>query len=253
MKIKFTGTGDGRGIPSIGCRCSRCMSARTDGGKDRRRRTSVIVTNNDNSDIILYDTPSSIGQIISEEEIFHITAIFLSHKHFDHIGGLTDFEYWPEKIPVYGNMSTLGNFEITKMLYDNCRFQVLHTKEAVEVNSIKITPFDVEHSVPTYGLIFQEGSEKIVHFSDKSDGTLNDYESREMEDADIAVFHTVAYDKADGHIDVLHVLKIAEKFPSTKIVLTHIAHNNLPHADLEKAVSSYANVIVAYDGLALQV
>ena len=89
MKIKFTGTGDGRGIPSVGCKCQRCSSARIKGGKNRRRTVSVIVTNK--SDTILFDAPGSIGQVLNEEKIFRLTAIFLSHKHYDHIGGITVF------------------------------------------------------------------------------------------------------------------------------------------------------------------
>ena len=34
MKIKFTGTGDGRGIPSVGCKCQRCSLTREKGGKN---------------------------------------------------------------------------------------------------------------------------------------------------------------------------------------------------------------------------
>ena len=251
MKIKFTGTGDGRGIPSVGCECKICSLARENGGKNRRRTVSVIITNE--SDTILIDTPSSIGQVINEEKIFHLTAIFLSHKHFDHVGGITAFEYWPEKILVYGNMSVLGNFEITDRLYNNCEFHVLHEKISVKINNIRVKPFSVSHKVPTFGFICKEDEKKIVHFNDKSDVKLDDYEKRILKKANVAIFHTPCYDGDTDHIDVLHVLKIAKKYPSTTFVITHIGHNNLSHDDLEKAVSSYENVVIAYDGLMLQV
>ena len=251
MKIKFTGTGDGSGIPSVGCKCQRCSLAREKGGKNCRRTVSVIITNK--SDTILFDTPSSIGQVLNEEKIFHLSAIFLSHKHFDHVGGITVFEYWPEKILVYGNMSVLGNFEITSKLYDKCEFHVLHEKEIVKINHIRVKPFAVFHKVPTFGLIFMEDEKRIIHFSDKADTKLNDYEKRLLKKADVAIFHTPGYDGGTDHIDVLHVLKIAKKYPSTTFVISHIGHHNLSHDDLEKAVSSYENVIVAYDGLTLQV
>ncbi|MFQ5771801.1 MAG: MBL fold metallo-hydrolase, partial [bacterium] len=131
MQIKFIGTEDGRGIPSAGCQCERCNIARDKGGKDYRSRVSIIVSNG--SETILYDTPSTIGSVLNEERIFHISAIFLSHKHFDHIGGITEFEYWPHIIPVYGNISVLGNFEITD------------------------------------GLLFRQDGKRIVHFNDKAD------------------------------------------------------------------------------------
>ncbi|MCH7763058.1 MAG: MBL fold metallo-hydrolase [Candidatus Marinimicrobia bacterium] len=251
MKIKFTGTGDGRGIPSVGCKCQRCSSARKNGGKNRRRTVSVIVTNK--SDTILFDTPSSIGQVLNEEKIFHLTAVFLSHKHFDHVGGVTVFEYWPEKILVYGNMSVLGNFEITDRLYENCEFHVLHDKKSVKINNIKVKPFSVAHKVPTFGLIFTENDKMIMHFSDKAEKRLDDYEKRLLKKSDLAIFHAPGFDGGTDHIDVLQVLKIAEKYPSTTFVITHIGHNNLSHDELEKVVSSYGNVVIAYDGLTLQV
>ena len=116
MRITFAGTGDGRGVPAVGCKCKLCERARGEGGKNHRRRVSVIIRNG--TETILFDTPASIGQMLNEKRIFHISAIFLSHKHFDHIAGITEFEYWPKKIPVYGNMSVLGNFEITDRLYE---------------------------------------------------------------------------------------------------------------------------------------
>jgi phosphoribosyl 1,2-cyclic phosphate phosphodiesterase len=251
MKIKFTGTGDGRGIPSVGCKCQRCSSAREKGDKNCRRTVSVIVTNE--SDTILFDTPSSIGQVLNEEKIFHLTAIFLSHKHFDHIGGITAFEYWPEKIPVYGNMSVLGNFEITDRLYNNCDFYVLHDKISVKINHIRVTPFSVFHKVPTFGLIFKEDEKKIIHFSDKADNKLDDYEKKFLKNADVAIFHTPSFDEGTDHIDVVSVMNIAKRNLSTQFVITHIGHNNLSHEELVKKLKPYENIIVAYDGLTLQV
>ena len=33
MKIKFAGTGDGRGLPVVDCQCEQCERTRKEGGK----------------------------------------------------------------------------------------------------------------------------------------------------------------------------------------------------------------------------
>ena len=251
MKIKFTGTGDGKSIPVVGCRCDRCVRARRHGGRDRRRRVSVVIRAG--RDTIVFDTPSSINDVINEEKIFHISAIFLSHKHFDHIGGITAFEYWPKRIPVYGSMSALGNFETTDRLYEKCEFHVLHDKEVVAVGKVKVTPFEVEHKVPTFGLEFTEGRKRLVHFNDKAGTALNEYEEELVRRSNLVVFHTPGYHKGTDHIDIVSVVKIAKKYPDTRFVVTHIGHQTLSHEQLEKKLSPYDNITVAFDGLEMVV
>jgi phosphoribosyl 1,2-cyclic phosphodiesterase len=211
----------------------------------------VIIRNG--TETILFDTPASVGEMLNEKRIFHISAIFLSHKHYDHIAGITEFEYWPEKIPVYGNISVLGNFEITDRLYEQCKFHVLHDRESVKVGRIKVTPFDVSHKTPTFGLIFRFEDKRIVHFSDSVNTKLTDYQRLQVKHAQLVIFHTVAWDGGTDHIDMITVIKIAKRYPETRFVITHIGHNAFPHDELVEKLSPYKNIKVAYDGLELRV
>jgi len=251
VQIKFLGTGDRRGIPAIGCQCKLCERARNRGGKDNRRKVSVIITSS--SETILFDTPNSIGQMLSEEKIFHISAIFLSHKHYEHIVGITEFEYWREEIPVYGDISLLGIFDISDRLYQQCKFHVLYDRESVKVGRTKVTPFDVSHKIPTLGLIFKNEDKRIVHFSDSGNKKLSDYQRAQVKQAQLVIFHTVAWDGGTDHIDIISVIKIAERYPKTRFVITHIGHNNFSHEELVEKLSPYRNITVAYDGLEMSI
>ena len=252
MKIIFAGTGDGRGIPAIGCKCGRCNAARKEKGKNRRRRVCVIIKNRLGT--IILDTPIDIGRIVNKYKIFNIAAIFLSHKHWDHIGGITEFEWWnANKIHVYGNMSALANFETTERLYDRCKFHVMHDRETVKLGQIKFKAFKVNHKVPTHGLVIREDSKRIVHFSDSVELSLNDYEKRQVKKADLVIFHTPGYDGGTDHIDVISVMKIAKKYPETAFIISHIGHNNLSHEELEEEIAPSKNLRVAYDGLEIKI
>ena len=252
MKIKFAGTGDGRGIPAIGCKCKRCAVARKEKGKNRRRRVCVIIKNG--SGTIILDTPIDIGRIVNKYKIFDIAAIFLSHKHWDHIGGITEFEWWDGgKIPVYGNMLALANFETTERLYDRCKFHIMHDRESVKIGHIKFKAFKVNHKVPTHGLVITEDGKRIVHFSDSVKSSLDDFEKRQVKKANLVIFHTPGYDGGTDHIDVISVMNIAKKYPETDFIISHIGHNNLSHEELEKKFTSYNNLRVAYDGLEIDI
>lgn len=252
MKIKFAGTGDGRGIPSIGCKCNRCETARNKGGKDVRRRVCAIITSN--SETILLDTPATIRQMLNEEKIFKLTAIFLSHKHWDHIGGITDFGWWANgNIPVYGNKSALNNFEITAELDNICKFYIVHDRETINVGQIKVKAFEVNHVVPTLGFILEENNKRIVHFSDSMDLTLNDYEKKQVKKANVVIFHTPSYSSSTDHINVVNVVEIVKEYPETSFIISHIGHDNLSHAELEEKISPHKNLCVAYDGLEINI
>ena len=151
---------------------------------------------------------------------------------------------------MYGNISVLGNFEITDHLYKNCKFYVLHDKEPVKIGEIKITPFEVAHTTPTYGLLFRQNGKRIVHFSDKADSNLSDLQKKLIKNSDIAIFHTPCFQGEEtAHVDVKSVMNIAKRYPSTRFIITHIGHNNLSHEELVEKLSPYENIIVAYDGL----
>ena len=228
MKIKFAGTGDGRGIPSIGCQCDRCETARNMGGKDVRRRVCAILKSN--SETILFDTPATIRQMLNEEKILNGTAIVLSHKHWDHIGGITDFGWWANgNIPVYGNKSALGNFETTEELDNKCKFYVIGDRETINIGQIKVEAFEVNHVVPTLGFIVKENDKRIVHFSDSMDSTLNDYEKNQVEKANLVIFHTPIYNSSTDHINVVNVVEIVKNNPEISFIISHIVPDNLSH------------------------
>lgn len=84
-KLRFLGTGTSQGIPIIGCKCPVCQSADS---RDKRFRASAFVQYK-GLDILIDAGPDFRSQMLANG-IGHLDALFLTHNHKDHTGGLDD-------------------------------------------------------------------------------------------------------------------------------------------------------------------
>src|SRR5659263_140653 len=85
MDLLFLGTGTSTGIPQIGCKCKVCTS--TD-KNDNRLRASVLIT--EGTTQILIDCGPDLRQQLLTYDVNRLSAILLTHEHYDHVGGLDD-------------------------------------------------------------------------------------------------------------------------------------------------------------------
>ncbi|MCI7661576.1 MAG: MBL fold metallo-hydrolase, partial [Bacteroidales bacterium] len=103
LDITFLGTGTSQGVPVIGCRCEVCRSTHK---KDRRLRSSVLLTNDRGTRICIDAGPDFRYQML-REDIDCIDAILVTHSHRDHVGGLDEvrsFNYLQQRpMPIYAN------------------------------------------------------------------------------------------------------------------------------------------------------
>mgnify|MGYP001259174319 FL=1 len=85
MEITFLGTGTSTGVPLIGSNHPVCES---DNPKDKRLRSSILVSFNDFSFVI--DTGPDFRQQMLTYNQSKINAIIYTHEHFDHTSGIDD-------------------------------------------------------------------------------------------------------------------------------------------------------------------
>ena len=76
QKVLFLGTGTSQGVPVIGCNCVVCSS---NNSKDRRFRSSVLVTIN--SINILIDIGPDFRSQMLDSNINSIDHILITHQH----------------------------------------------------------------------------------------------------------------------------------------------------------------------------
>jgi len=123
----------------------------------------------------------------------------------------------------------------------------------VRFDGFFFTPFAVSHAVPCFGLTIYEDGRKIVYTSDTSNRFSN-YAYCLMDGADLLIVNTPRFSPPhEGHITVVEAVKLKERVGANRLVLTHCNHHNRPHDELEEWAKGLDGVMVAYDGLEIEV
>lgn len=154
--------------------------------------TSILI-----NDSILIDAGSGLGDL-SLDAMRNIDAVLLSHSHMDHISALPPFlanlfGYTKKALPIYAlhetievlkdcifNWQVWPDFSVIPSEQDPIMvYQGLEPWRSLEFNGLKITPFSVEHTVPTAGFSVQDENEHFVFCADtKSSDVLIDQLNR---------------------------------------------------------------------------
>ena len=126
----------------------------------------------------------SIGfmSVAAQKQIKHV---LISHSHLDHIGSLPIFidnvyEPGPDCVIIYGRSSVVEclreNFFNDRVWPDVMRlsreespflkFVALENTKPIELAGITVTPVDLDHVVPTFGFIIDDGESAVAVVSD---------------------------------------------------------------------------------------
>ncbi len=85
-RVTILGSGTSTGVPILGCNCSVCKS--TD-GRNRRQRSSIVITTNDGKRVLVDATPDLRTQLL-RNRIGALDAVVVTHDHADHTHGMDD-------------------------------------------------------------------------------------------------------------------------------------------------------------------
>ena len=200
---------------------------------------------------MLLDTPPEISTLLDRAGVFDLSAIFLSHEHFDHIGGLVEFEYWNRVLAIFAGYDVLPKLRLTPRLRAKALLSGFGSHTKLHFGGLTVMPFKVVHHVPCYGFVFEEGDTRLVHFTD-SGPDFSDLHRRLMKEADVVIFHTPTFEPHRSHISVQRVISLVQELSLRRAVITHINHNNFLHEELVERVAPHG-ITVAYDGLTMEV
>ena len=254
MRIRFLGTGGAEGIPAIGCSCAHCTRAAQEGGRLLRKRTAVLFSLPGYE--LLVDTPPDIRELLDINGVRKIHGIFLTHEHTDHTGGLEEFLYWGEGVDLFAEPRVYRRLMRNgrgKRMADVAFHLVVRPGTAVRFNDFSFIPFEVQHSVPCFGLAIYEGGRRVVHVTD-SGRRLSNYARCLIGGADALIVNTPSFEPVEAaHLSVEEAIALQKEMGVNRLILTHIAHHNRPQDELEAYVAQFEGVTVAYDGLTIDI
>lgn len=246
MNLLFLGTGTSTGIPQIGCMCTTCVSIDS---KDKRLRASVLVS--DGTSSILIDCGPDIRQQFLVHSISHISAILLTHEHYDHLGGLDDVRPLGSMM-VYAERPVLSAIErnmyycFKKNKYPGVpRIQLKEIGiESFSIDEMKIQPIRVMHAkLPILGYRIN----KLAYLTDVK--TIDDECIEQLQGLDILVINALRIKEHIAHLALHEALEIAGRIGAKKTYFTHMSHDMGLHEEATLLLPS--NVFFAYDGLSI--
>ncbi|TJY44215.1 MBL fold metallo-hydrolase [Cohnella pontilimi] len=146
MQITFLGNGDSLGTPRVYCDCAVCSEARTTGA-NRRLRCSVWIELEGEKPLLLDCGPDWRGQM-ERIGIRAVDQALITHAHFDHIGGLTEWAdacRWREvTADLYAPMEVLEEIS-QRFPWVSSRLQLKSNDEGMNYGDWRIDPWKVNH------------------------------------------------------------------------------------------------------------
>ena len=236
MRITFLGTGASEGIPVYGCRCPSCELARMV-PRYRRVPTSLLVQGG--RDALLIDVGTIRPALyLSLNSDIELHAILLSHWHHDHYAGLYVLR-WSRK-PLTLVHPPGGDPEIMQNPINIKKFIELKPYEKITLGPFTIETIPLNHTVPTLGyLITGPRNKRVLTLFDTKllDAEALDHVRGKPDIAIVDSTYSPGVNRPE-HNNVDEAITLGSQVGPGETILTHVAHHNLPHNELERYVTA---------------
>jgi phosphoribosyl 1,2-cyclic phosphate phosphodiesterase len=282
MKITFLGTAAATSYPLAFCRCEFCNIARERGGKDFRRRPSVIV----NDDLLIDMGPDIVpASFLSGKSIADIRYHLQTHSHSDHF----DPQVFTTRVPEYMGVNTprlkvcASAKTLEKMVemvknegyVDNfldageqarMNLEVVPVKpfDSFTIGNYHVTAFPANHDPSVEPLLWAITEHDFTIFYGTDTDTIPEptwqgFHNKRLKFNVVILDHTYGPNAGSGgHLNAGRFVQQIQRMQAedlladrARILATHISHEgNPPHAELSEYAARFGYEI-AYDGLVI--
>lgn len=283
MKITFLGTAAATACPLVFCRCRACQNAWKTGGKDMRKRASVLI----GDDLLIDLGPDLMSAAFAHRvDVSRITAWLQTHSHSDHfdaghlITRIADYatedtlpltvcaseetlEHMSERLGREEGGATLMTEEYLEKL--NMRAHAMKHGDTIELNGRRITAVESNHDLNDGSLMYiiEESSKTFFYATDTMRLTENAwalFRERGFRFDAVAIDHTYGPGTpGGGHLCADEVAEEIARMraegilkPDGRALATHISHEGMPLHEELSAFAAAHGYEIAWDGLAVE-
>lgn len=251
-KVRFLGTGTSTGVPTIGCTCDVCLS---ENPKDKRLRTSLLYAENNTR--LLFDCGPDFRQQMLKIPFRPISAVLLSHEHYDHVAGLDDLRAFSAfgELPIYADRNTANHLRermpycfVDKSYPGIPKINLEDIDELVpfSVGGLKITPIRVMHgALPILG--YKIGDD-FAYITDML--TISAKEAEKLKGIKFLVVNALRMREHPTHQSLKQALSFTEKVGAEQTYFIHMSHDIGLHEEIEQKLPN--NSYFAYDELEVE-
>lgn len=276
MRITILGSGGGESYPAAFCSCEHCETARRLGGKNIRTLSQTLI-----DDDLLIDFPADTSIHCAQNGINlgKISNILITHPHMDHYyPNLANLRRKPyahalkyEYLNIYGPGVLKKMYDCSVDLFsdssgeEKVHFVPMEGRQTETIGEYSVTALKANHALDLGALnyLIEKNNKRLLYLLDTGYPTQDTFDYLRSMNKHI---DCLMMDCTMGNGSWVHHMGFAENkklkqemlsmgivSETTKFVITHITHNHCgSHEEIEKEFQS-TGILVAYDGMKLEV
>ena len=252
------GSGAGPGAPSFFCDCPGCCEAREHPSAARTRSGALLTSAGQR---ILIDTSPDLRQQLLREQVSGVDALFITHWHYDHFGGIGELEYYvklkrKQPITLYLPPSARELFHNAfPALEEIFTVQTWEFFRSYPLGEIQITPLPARHSIETAGFMVSSPTVRLAYFPDTAG--LPPETLPLVQGSDYLICDATFSGEnwfPNSHMSIAEAIELGQQAEAKTVILTHISvHYSRPltSVELQQQLAAHPHVRAAHDGMVI--